>query len=169
MLNINSAIMKIRIQKLLFVIIYLFIFDFVGAQTTTTYTFEPSNSNILNPERGFYIPNDISSYGAFDVLDSETVAGYRSDSITLTYRGYYLEKFVNSDISSDYLDNMRKDFAFLRAGGVKAIVRFVYTDKYDSQPYGDAPIDIVLRHIEQLKPVLQENADVIFTVQAGFI
>ena len=37
------------------------------------------------------------------------------------------------------------------------------------KPYGDAPRDRVLAHIAQLKPVLQANADVIATVQVGFV
>ncbi|WP_449437745.1 DUF4874 domain-containing protein [Pedobacter steynii] len=35
--------------------------------------------------------------------------------------------------------------------------------------YGDAAKSIVLGHIEQLKPLLTENADVIACVQLGFI
>ena len=36
-------------------------------------------------------------------------------------------------------------------------------------PYGDAPKNIVLNHIAQLKPLLQDNADVIACMQMGFI
>jgi len=52
------------------------------------------------------------------------------------------------------------------------VVRFAYAQggawPY-SPPYGDAPVEVVLEHIDQLGPVLRNNADVIATVQAGFI
>ena len=33
----------------------------------------------------------------------------------------------------------------------------------------DPEVSIVLRHVEQLKPLLQKNEDVIFVMQAGFV
>src|SRR5690606_17462643 len=36
-------------------------------------------------------------------------------------------------------------------------------------PYGDAPVHIVLQHVQQLKPLLHKNADVIAVLQEGFI
>ena len=38
-----------------------------------------------------------------------------------------------------------------------------------SKPYGDAPRDLIVSHLAQLKPILQANADIIATVQVGFI
>ncbi len=59
------------------------------------------------------------------------------------------------------------------------VIRFAYTNKTHAgdcndqykicPPYGDASKKIVLMHIEQLKPLLQQNADVIAVVQMGFI
>jgi len=65
---------------------------------------------------------------------------------------------------------MQADFDTIRAAGLKAIVRFAYTDQLPpTPPYGDAPKAQILRHIEQLRPILQANRDVIAAVQAGFI
>ena len=33
----------------------------------------------------------------------------------------------------------------------------------------DAPLSVILQHLDQLKPILQENKDVIAVLQAGFI
>jgi len=56
----------------------------------------------------------------------------------------------------------------VRQAGMKAMVRFGYTEK-TTAPYGDAPPNIVLGHMDQLAPVLQANLDVIPLVQAGFV
>jgi len=69
-------------------------------------------------------------------------------------------------IPEDILQKMDADFAAAREAGVKLIVRFCYTEDM-KEP--DAPKNIVLAHIEQLKPVIQKNADVIYALQAGFI
>ena len=60
-------------------------------------------------------------------------------------------------------------FADIREAGVKAIIRFAY----NQGPYPDSEPDAskaqILRHIEQLAPLLQNNADVIAWLEAGFI
>ncbi|MEM7532294.1 MAG: DUF4832 domain-containing protein [Chloroflexota bacterium] len=122
-----------------------------------------------NPERGFYKHTDThaASYGP---LSASTLSGYYRDNHTLILRVFYLEEFLNTPISQSYLDNMQADFNTLRTAGLKAVVRFAYTDTYKTEPpFGDASKAQVLAHIAQLKPVLQVNADVIATVQAGFI
>ena len=71
---------------------------------------------------------------------------------------------------------MEYDFATARAAGVKLIPRFAYTDQVDNScgssfcpPYGDASKTIVLDHIAQLKPILQDNYDVILGLQMGLV
>jgi hypothetical protein len=86
----------------------------------------------------------------------------------LMWRYFYLEKFTKGDISDDFLRNLQTDFNTIRKAGLKIIPRFAYTAKM-KYPVGDAPVNIVLRHIEQLKPLLQKNVDIIMTIQAGFI
>lgn len=130
--------------------------------------YQGNDSIICNPERGFMHYTEASSSGSYDNLDLNTLISYRAQGITLVYRGFYLSDFTASDISGDYLAGMKKDFDIMRQAGVKAVVRFSYQENM-SPPYGDAPIDIVLRHIEQVKPILQENSDVILVVQAGII
>jgi hypothetical protein len=130
--------------------------------------YQGHDSIICNPERGFMHFTEAYSGGSYDNLDLNTLISYREQGITLVYRGFYLKDFTASDISGDYLNGMKKDFEIMRQAGVKAVVRFSYHENM-SPPYGDAPIDIVLRHIEQVKPILQENSDVILVVQAGII
>jgi len=51
---------------------------------------------------------------------------------------------------------------------MKALIRFTYTSKA-TEPYGDAAPEIVLSHLQQLAPILQDNMDVILAFQTGFV
>ena len=67
---------------------------------------------------------------------------------------------------------MQADYDTARAAGVSVITRFAYVQggawPYEP-PYGDAPLDVVLAHIQQLGPILRANSDVIPVVQNGLI
>jgi hypothetical protein len=80
-----------------------------------------------------------------------------------------MESFIQSDISSTYLDNIQSDFNNIRIAGLKCIVRFAYSNNQNNVGSIDANKAQILAHIAQLKPVLQANSDVILVVQAGFI
>ena len=72
--------------------------------------------------------------------------------------------------SNDYLASLAADFNAARSAGVKVILRFSYTDILtDGAPYGDAEPQRMLRHVEQLTPVVSQHVDVIFVAQAGFV
>ena len=89
-----------------------------------------------------------------------------------------LEGFAHKALTADLLDKIKNDFAAAREAGVKLILRFAYTvtthggncpEGFICPPYKDASKKIVLAHIAQLKPILQENADVLACMQMGFI
>jgi hypothetical protein len=77
-----------------------------------------------------------------------------------------LDNYRSSALPQSFLDTLNARFAAGRAAGVKFIVGAAYN--YDSSG-ADAPINLVLQHIAQLKPVFAQNADVIPYMQAGFI
>jgi len=138
------------------------------SQTFNHVDYQGHDSLICNPERGFMHFSNASSIGSYNNLDLADLLSYREEGITLMFRYFNLDNFTASDISGDYLIGMKKDFEILRQAGMKLVMRFSYCESMD-KPYGDAPIDIVLRHIDQVKPILRENSDVILVVQAGFI
>lgn len=119
-----------------------------------------------NPERGFYTARDFRS--AATKLSQVEIQASRLQNKTLFYTGYYLTDFMDSDISESYLNMMRSNFLTLRDGGAKCILRFVYKSSESDKPW-DAKPEIVKRHIEQIKPLLQEYGDVILCLQAGFV
>lgn len=137
-----------------------------------TYTYEETDAVFPNPERGFHTGVYYESNNLTSQLKSSTVIANRlgDNALTLYQHCYYLADYMESDIPQAYLDRMDANFEALRKGGAKAIIRFSY--KYDESESGkpwDASPEWVHRHIDQLAPVLQRNADVIFSFDAGFI
>lgn len=129
--------------------------------------YEETMEDILNPERGFYSgAGDIrNTSGAVTV---SKVKAARNSGKSIMYVGFYLTNYMNGDIAQDYLDMIDASLNAFREGGAKCILRFAYQNSENSKPW-DAPVDVVLRHVEQLKPLLQKHADIIFVMQAGFV
>ena len=131
--------------------------------------YKASDEVIPNPERGFYTPQEIHNASA-KPISKDNVSINRRQGRTLYLLEFYLTDFVSSDIPSDYLETVRKHFASMRSGGAKCILRFCYSNgMYEKDKPWDATPEQALRHIAQLKPIIQEYGDIIFVVQAGFI
>jgi hypothetical protein len=150
--------------------------------TNVKVTYRADDSVLANPSRGFYHVADThytDAEGAgWTPMDRATLRSWRSEGITQVLREVYLEHFGGADgawnLTPDLLRKIDADFAAARSAGVGVIVRFAYTLPPDGvwpppTPYGDAPVARTLHHIGQLGPVLRRNADVIETVQQGFI
>ncbi|SDL30819.1 protein of unknown function [Catalinimonas alkaloidigena] len=152
---------------------------------TTTYT--ESDEDFPNPERGFYRYSE-THVDAYTPLDATELASYRQPQTvsgarysvpsTLVFRYYVLDGYTDQPLPAEFLSRMETDFAAVRQAGVKLIPRFAYTvaaragncpEGFACPPYGDAPKEVVLNHIAQLKPVLRANSDVIACLQMGFI
>ncbi len=138
----------------------------ICAQHHTDHLYIVTDSIFNNPERGFY--KYTSRESANGSLSKSTLENYYNDGYTLIYRIYYLQDYVDRPIADEYLDRIREDFQVIRESGIKVVLRFAYTSK-STPPYGDASPEQVMEHIAQLKPILQENADVIAVLQAGLI
>lgn len=129
--------------------------------------FKPTQEDFANPERGFYRPIEVHS-ASTSVFAPTTITSLRKFGFTLMLLEFYLTDYMESDIEDAYLEKMRGFFTNLREGGGKAIVRFAYKNSENDRPW-DASEEWVLRHIEQVKPILQENEDVLLALQAGFV
>jgi hypothetical protein len=133
-------------------------------------SYNPSTENFPNPERGFYKYSDSQSSNGYNLLNQSSITNYRTNQgITLIFRYFYLNDFVDSSIPQSYLNNMQIDFNRIRNAGLKAIIRFAYSDDYGDDVVLDATKSRILEHINQIKPLLIANADVIAVMQAGFI
>lgn len=127
-------------------------------------TYKPSMSVISNPERGFMHSWSVVSEGA--PLNLVTLQSLKNENVTIILRLYNLASFKNSDLSEVQLNLIKTDFERLRTAGIKCVLRFAYNENQEDT---DAPLNIIQRHLDQLKPVFAGNADVIAFVQAGFI
>jgi hypothetical protein len=125
------------------------------------HTYLPSDADLLNPERGFFTPYELPGRAGFSPV--------RDTGNTLVHLNIRLDQWRASDLPQEVLDGLDGNFADIRDAGLKAIIRVAYNQGPYPNSEPDASKAWILRHIEQLKPVLQKNGDVIAWAEAGFI
>ena len=137
-----------------------------------TILFTETDEIFANPERGlfvqiYYTSADLNSHAYATTIrnNRETAA-----KLSLYLHSYYLTDYMESDIPQEFLDRLDTNMNALREGGAKAVVRFSYKYSMDNKdkPF-NAPAEWIHRHIDQITPYLQKNADVIYCVQCGFL
>ena len=114
----------------------------------------------INPERGFY------QYVSLRTLDEGELEDAAADGLSVLYGQVLIPEFRNSPLDAALLTKVSAALDLVREHGMKVVPRFHYSDDI-GEP--DADLKRILGHIEQLKPIFQEHADVILTLQAGFI
>jgi len=132
----------------------------VNEPERTQVEYEISDDFLQNPERGFSSEADI---------EDTDLGEYYEDGVTLVYTTIRLDDYRDGDIPEEFLQQIDAYFSAVRGSGVKSIVRFAYNDGPFPNSEPDASLEKILRHIEQLQPVLQNNNDVIVWMEAGFI
>lgn len=133
----------------------------------TAISYLEDQTDFLNPERGFY-GQALSSSDSPSPIAPAYFEQLKGQNITLIRMLYSLPTFRSKAISPDFLQRMQEDMDLIRKNGFKIILRFAYNYN-ESAVRLDAPLNIVLSHIDQLAPLLQKNADVITMMEAGFI
>jgi hypothetical protein len=134
-----------------------------SATPLSTVNYQASSEDFMNPERGF-------AYNV-NLIEDETLSYVRNRNFTVARAYVELDPYRRSPLSQDFLQKLRAGFARARAAGIKLHLRFSYSTPDDIPEEGvpDADINLVLQHINQLKPVFAENSDVILVLQSGFI
>ena len=136
--------------------------------------YQSSTDIIANPERGlqkYSITSDnYATVSGTNNLSVETLNSWKTsaDKVTVVFRYFLLDAFLDSDINETYLSNIQTDFDNVRTAGLKIIVRFSYSNTQGSTPQQPIKSQILL-HISQLSTILNNNKDIIFSHQAGFI
>jgi len=146
--------------------------------STVNYTADDS-SIFSNPERGFItmLEGHLSTSEPHAVVGEESTldALIASDHMSLVLVHYYLENYrTSATIPNAVLNAFDEDMQVLREKGLKAIIRFSYTNTTYINGSGkesaqDATLSIAKAHIGQYASHWQANADVIFAFQAGFV
>jgi hypothetical protein len=121
-------------------------------------SFNASGATFHNPERGFY--------GFGELTASTNFAGVRSAGFSLCYTPLDLSAHRTQTIPESRLNDIRAAFANQRAAGVKGILRIVYNQESAGT---DTTLAWIEAHLQQLRPVLEENLDMIAFYQAGII
>ena len=127
-----------------------------------------AGDGLWNPERGYrhevligQEEDDAAIY-----RDNWPIAKYKSEGVTMVQGYCYLQRYYNCNISEAKLALLQADFDRAREEGVKYLLRFAYRNDA-SQP---APTLVqVLKHIEQLTPIVRKNIDVIYCLQIGWL
>ena len=133
-------------------------------------TYTPDNTTIFkNPERGY--TEELSykvSTSHPNVVKGNLDASWGGNlQMTLAMVLYNFNKFKDQDLPEAVLEGFNEDMGILRNSGVKCVLRFAYTESQSDKK--DATPEWVKRHLEQLKPYLAKNADVIYVLEAGFV
>ena len=140
------------------------------AMQASIVTYIPDNDSIFtNPERGFTEEmSAIVSESKPNVVKGNISSNWgKSQSMSLAVVLYNFNKFKDKDLPEKVLSGFDEDMKELRKYGLKCVLRFAYTESQSDNV--DAKPDWVKRHLEQLKPHLAANADVIYVLEAGFI
>ncbi|MBR1869492.1 MAG: DUF4832 domain-containing protein, partial [Bacteroidales bacterium] len=141
--------------------------------------YDYDDSYFINPEKGMYLTN-VYYFRNGEVPGAaslEYMRSFRKKNMSLSFSQFYLMDFMDKELSPAVLKTIEDDFARHREAGLKTIVRFCYVytgnefnaDGTPKDPEKEPPMDILLRHIEQVKPLFQTYKDIIYVLQAGFI
>lgn len=96
------------------------------------------------------------------------VQKYAEFSPQLCQTYFYLTGHKNEKtLPDEVFDRIQTVFDTAKDLGIKLLVRFAYQG--DMQGTGEASDEVMLAHMEQLKPILKKNVKVIHTVEAGFL
>jgi hypothetical protein len=142
----------------------------VASGPTLDTSYLPLAGKILNPERGFH---SVASLTNGPWPQTTNYSYVRKAGNTLVRAAVRLDNFRDKPLPQTLLDEMKISLAAARSEGLKVLLHVAYNAPSSGTPdylsSSDAPLDIVLSHLDQLKPVIQENADVIFALETGFV
>ncbi len=128
----------------------------VGRLTTDRYP-EIYQQDFMRAQGGYY-----SDY--YWVWQAEQ---YRTDGVTVVQAYCYLDRYMDCEIPSEALDAIQRSFDRAREAGIKFLLRFAYG--HDDNQFACPDLLRILAHMDQLAPLIQRNADVIYVLQCGFL
>lgn len=129
-----------------------------GFYTPQVLHLKPSGSKPIEKpwSRLLHLRAEISEFSSNAWLSIDTTGGKRD-----TVRG------VSQDLTEDALNVLQQTFDNIRANKGFVIVRICYDPWYNGRSNVTPEHKWVLRHVEQLAPVLSKNTDVIVALEMG--
>ncbi|MDE5587343.1 MAG: DUF4874 domain-containing protein, partial [Bacilli bacterium] len=121
---------------------------------------------LRNPERGFYNPIGYN----LKVEDNKPLNS-KSNLVHLRVGiGAFSSQNNNQEdleLSEDALEALGQTFQNIRENNSSIIIRFAY-DNFNGTANKEPSLDMILKHIEQVGPILLEYKDVIANIELGF-
>lgn len=124
-----------------------------------TLSYGTHSNTLANPERGFYTGSTGSKL-------SSTFRASPKTNETLLLVSAFLDGFQTAELSDAKIADIAAGLDTIKKAGVKAIFRIAY-DSDGGAPCPDPTLEMAIRHIEQLQPVMDSYKDVIAFIQAG--
>lgn len=140
-----------------------------------TNSFSPNSLTISTSEGAPYDDGDLWTRQPF--VSTRTVFGYGPTRIIRLYiclngRVFYDQcsqaPTPTGPVPDDMLAEIDAGIAAFARTGDRLLVRFIYNFSTGASAK-DVPIDLIVKHIDQLAPILLKNRDLIFALEAGFI
>jgi hypothetical protein len=129
-----------------------------GFYTPQVLHLKPSGGKPIEKPYGklLHLRAEISEFSSNAWLSIDTTGGKRD-----TIRG------VSQDLTEDALNVLQQTFDNIRDFGGRVIVRICYDPWYNGRSNVTPEHKWVMRHVEQLAPVLSKNTDVIVALEMG--
>lgn len=127
---------------------------------------------LYNPGRGFRLEVAVDLQEQKDRPVEELIRSsekYASDSVSLAQSYFYLTYLVGEKLTEENFRTMQLYFDELQKLGKKAVLRFAYEKDFVGRAPVGPTLEEALMHLDQLKPFLEKNKDLILVVQAGVI
>ncbi len=134
--------------------------------------YNESTAVINNPDQGFYIPISVN------VTESGAVFGENAitDSTQLYHLRIDISAFSNAtsgngdkELTKAALDGIENVLKYLRERDKNAIVRFAYDPKYGGSANKEPSLQTMLKHIEQICPIINRYENTVTALEAGLI
>ena len=126
---------------------------------------------LANPERGFRFEQkvglEVGEKQSRSNLSAWKFAECADDGVTVAQAYCYLNKYCDAPIPQAKLDALQADFDRARKEGVKFLLRFAY--ETDMSCAKGPTLQRILSHIIELRGIVQRNADVIYSLQIGWV
>lgn len=133
---------------------------------------EESLQRINNPDQGFYHPIYVTAnengvnYAKWIVNDLTQLYHLRIDISAFS-------KAVNGEVdkllTDEALRGIEELLVYLKQQGKSVIIRFAYDPGFGGQANKEAGLDIIIKHIEQVCPILNKFETTITGVEVGLI
>jgi len=145
---------------------------------------------LKNPNRGFrletymsvgsgkYTPDLYTQDGDYKGASAGTEAApwlinfvydYKAESPVVAQVYFYLTEYRDRDLDQVAFDHMNEYFETCRKLNITVALRFAYVFTQFKEAKQDVvSLEQMLRHMEQLKPILAANRDVLFCLEGGF-